>query len=116
MPPSVREQILARADGVPLFTEEFSLASSQVVVPRTLQQLFAARLDVLGKAKLLVQRTSVLGNEAERDLITAVAGIDGPAMEEQLRRLVSAEVLVPVDTPQGAAFSFRHELLQQAAH
>jgi class 3 adenylate cyclase len=112
-PPAVRAQILARADGVPLFIEELALAVRDGTIPRTLQQAFAARLDALAGAKRLAQIIAVLGGEAELELLGAVSGLDRPALEPGLRRLMGAEILVSASAP---GIAFRHGLLQQAAY
>jgi class 3 adenylate cyclase len=112
-----RNQILERADGVPLFIKEFTLAADDREVPKTLQQAMAARLDALGDAKSLAQYASVLEDEASRDLLARMAGLDGDMLGSRLDRLIAAEVLVP-RVGDGAArlFAFRHRLLREAAY
>lgn len=114
--PERRDAILRRAGGVPLFLEEFALADGGPTVPRTLQQLFTARLDMAGEAKSLVQRAAVLGREAEQDLLVAFSGLAEPVAEERLARLAAAEILVPTGSPPATTFAFRHALLQEAAY
>jgi tetratricopeptide (TPR) repeat protein len=111
-----REAILARCDGVPLFLEEFTLAAGVPAVPRSLQQLFTARLDSLGEAKHLAQCAAILAPQLEPDLLGALAELSDDLVEEGLARLIDMEVLARSPAfPHAAAYAFRHALLQQAA-
>ncbi|MET0531852.1 MAG: AAA family ATPase [Microvirga sp.] len=111
-----REAILARSDGVPLFLEEFTLAAGTPAVPRTLQQLFAARLDSLGEAKRLAQCAAVLAPRLEPDLLGSLAELPDALVDKGLTRLVDMEVLVRDSAVRGGhVYTFRHALLQEAA-
>ena len=117
--PATRDAILARADGVPLFIEEFALAARTPSVPRTLprtlQQLFTARLDALGEAKSLAQCASILGREIDHDVLAALADLPEEQLERLLAQLVAAEVLVRTGLSPAPTYAFRHALLQEAA-
>jgi class 3 adenylate cyclase/tetratricopeptide (TPR) repeat protein len=111
-----REVILARSDGVPLFIEEFTLAINTPLVPRTLQQLFTARLDALGEAKRLAQCAAILAPHLDADLLGALADLTETVVEERLLWLLDSEVLTRTRSAAGSAdYTFRHALLQQAA-
>ena len=111
-----REAILTRADGIPLFLEEFTLAAGAAAVPRSLQQLFTARLNSLGEAKRLAQCAAIIGPLFEPDVLGALAEVPGDVVDKGLRRLIDMEVLARIGGLNGAAaFKFRHALLQQAA-
>jgi class 3 adenylate cyclase/tetratricopeptide (TPR) repeat protein len=113
---STREAILARSDGVPLFIEEFTLAINTPLVPRTLQQLFTARLDALGEAKRLAQCAAILAPYLEVDLLSELADLPDIVVEERLLWLLDAEVLTRTRSASGSVeYTFRHALLQQAA-
>jgi class 3 adenylate cyclase len=112
--PEIREAILSRSDGIPLFLEEFALAAGASAVPRTLQELFTARLDGLGEAKWLAQCAAVLAPHAEPDLLAAVSALPERLIRHQLVRLVEAKILV-APHEQVEAYSFQHALVQQAA-
>ena len=111
---ATRDTILARSDGIPLFLEEFALTAGTPTIPRTLQQLFTARLDALGHAKRLAQCAAVLGRELEADVLAALAGLPLQRVEDYLSQLVDAEMLLPVTLAPAATYNFRHALLQQA--
>jgi class 3 adenylate cyclase len=92
MPDSIRQDIIERTDGIPLFVEEMTKAvleaggeaaaeranaaipSSSVSVPASLHASLLARLDRLGSAKEIAQVGAVIGREFSHGLIAAVAG------------------------------------------
>lgn len=112
----MREAILLRSEGVPFFLEEFALAAAVPALPPTLQQLLIARLDALGEAKELAQRAAVLGREFDRDALAAMCDLPPPAVEDGIRRLLDADIIVVGNERDGTGFSFRHMLLQEAAY
>ena len=94
LPPAVLEQVLGRTDGIPLFAEELTRAlldvartdaegrkpsadSLAALVPATLQESLAARLDRLGPAKATAQLASVLGREFPLVWLEAVSPLSG---------------------------------------
>ncbi|MBV9755608.1 MAG: AAA family ATPase, partial [Alphaproteobacteria bacterium] len=134
LPKPVLEQLLARADGVPLFLEELTrglLESGQLredggqyvfagplpapAIPATLHDTLMARLDRLGPAREVAQIGSALGRRFSRALIDAVAPRSAAELDAALERLTSADVLQPLGTA-AAEYAFRHALLQDAAY
>lgn len=133
--------LAARSDGVPLFVEESvamtldaggtagrAAAGQNVGVPARLQDLLAARLDMLGEAKPLAQLASVLGRWFDAGLLAAlVARHRGDAaaaqLPLQLQVLEAAGMLVRragqdaalPDTRHGD-IGFRHALQREAAY
>ena len=102
----VLEQILARADGIPLFLEELTKAVTESgiledqvdlarparpmplpAIPTTLQDSLSARLDRLGSAKEVGQIAAVIGREFSHDLLSAVAPMDGATLDQAVARL-----------------------------
>ncbi len=110
------DQIIERADGVPLFLEELTAALVETgdmqSIPTTLQDLLTARLDRLGSARALAQIGSLIGREFDRDVLVAVAKVAEIELEVGLERLVTAGILDAVDS---SRYSFRHALIQDAA-
>ena len=111
-----RRAILSRAEGVPLFIEEFLLAAESAELPQTLQQLFIARLDSLGEARPVAQRAAVLGRAIDRELLAALCDHAEEKLDSLLGVLVAAEVIDQTGGGQRPGYAFRHALLQQAAH
>jgi class 3 adenylate cyclase/predicted Ser/Thr protein kinase len=106
LPFEVACQVLANADGIPLFIEELTrdtfesraagmakrgADAQSIVIPSTLKESLTARLDRLGSAKEVAQLASALGREFDRDLLQAIAEMDDEDLESKLARLVEAE-------------------------
>jgi len=128
------DEIVERADGVPLFVEELTkavlesgdpgnrvaavLAASplpELAIPATLHASLISRLDRLGpSAKEVAQIGAVLGREFGYDLIERVA----PAAELQagLGRLTEAGLLFCRGTAPQSSYLFKHALVQDAAY
>jgi hypothetical protein len=123
---SLLDQIVTRADGVPLFIEELTkavleapeldAASSALAVPNTLQASLMARLDRLHGGRELAQIGAVLGREFSHEMLCDVAGQSAAAMETSLAELVRSELVFRTGTPPNARYTFKHVLVQQAAY
>jgi class 3 adenylate cyclase len=122
LPLDVRETLVDRAGGVPLFLEELMRSAhddsrrgrrTTQVVPPTLADLVNSRLDRLGGAKAVAQIASVIGTEFDVDTLEAV-GTDDQLKDGTLALLVSNGIVQPLGEP--GAFRFRHALLRDAAY
>jgi class 3 adenylate cyclase len=129
LPPEIVGQVLAKADGVPLFVEELArevrelraakhgaAGAAAITIPATLKDSLTARLDRLGTAKEIAQIASAIGREVHRDLLEAVCGLDADALERELVRLVDADILHVHGAGDRRAFVFKHALIQDAAY
>jgi class 3 adenylate cyclase/tetratricopeptide (TPR) repeat protein len=139
LPDSLCEQILARAEGVPLYAVEtvrMLLDRGALVpdgpvyrpvaefesldVPETLHALIAARLDGLsGEERKLVQDGAVLGKTFTRRALATVSGLTGDKLEPLLSSLVRKEVLgVQADprSPEHGQYGFLQDLLRRVAY
>ncbi|WP_375783956.1 adenylate/guanylate cyclase domain-containing protein [Bradyrhizobium sp. Pha-3] len=134
LPPAIREDMIDRTDGIPLFIEEMTKAileteseeearrtaavipSSRLEIPATLHASLMARLDRLGPAKELAQIGSAIGREFPHALIEAVAGKSRAELEVALHRLISAGLLFQQGVPPHAHYLFKHALIQDAAY
>lgn len=141
LPPEVRDQIIARTDGVPLFIEELTktvlesgllreaddhfeltvpfsvqFASAVDSIPSTLRGSLAARLDRLKIAKPLAQVAATLGRVFDGQVLSAVTGESPAVLREQLVELVRDDFLQQDGIPANARYSFRHALIQDAAY
>ncbi len=123
----VIRQIIARADGVPLYLEELtrSVIEAGVTsadpldhnqVPETLQASLIARLDRLGKAKHIAQVGSVVGREFPYHLLVAVVEMSGADVNTNLDRLVQSKLVFRKGVVPDATFTFKHALVQEAAY
>jgi class 3 adenylate cyclase/DNA-binding SARP family transcriptional activator len=135
LPDVVVEQVLAHADGVPLFIEELTstLLESGLLreamdryeldgplppfaIPATLQASLAARLDRLASVKNVAQIGAAIGREFSHELIGAVASLAPRDLDAALERLTASGLITRRGTPPAANYSFKHALVQDAAY
>ena len=129
LPGRVRDAIIQRADGVPLFVEELtrlvvesgrraSDAShpNALVIPPTLQEWLTARLDRLGEAKQVAQLAAALGREFRFDHLLAISPLDESDLCCEIERLVDAGILFRRGLMRRATYIFKHALIRDAAH
>ncbi len=117
----VTEEIVAKADGNPLFLEQLALHAgeakshrSELMVPNTIHDVVMARIDRLPEqAKRLLQIAAVIGREFPLRLLRAVW--EGP-IEDQLRELARLEFVYERVEVEGATYVFRHALTQETAY
>ncbi len=120
--PSQALGVLAeRGGGIPLFLEELvrSVADGSDpsgALPETLQSVLLASLDSLGDAKFTAQAASVLGREFSVAVLAALLEVDQTELIDTLDRLTAAGILSTSLSTEGRRYSFRHALIQDAAH
>ena len=119
--PKVVDEIVTRADGIPLFAEELtkSLIESgdeDGEVPRSLHASLVARLDRLGEAAKLAQLAAVIGRAFGYRFIQAVSGLDDDELDRALSAMKRAELLWQRGTPPNSRYTFKHALIQDAAY
>ena len=117
------EEVVERTGGVPLFVEEVTRLllergeqNGLQVIPPTLQQLLAARLDRLGPARETAQIASVLGRNFSHRLLQAVADLDEAGLQSLLERLVRANILFVDGIAPEVNYRFKHALIRDAAY
>jgi class 3 adenylate cyclase/tetratricopeptide (TPR) repeat protein len=139
LPDRLRDQILDRAEGVPLYAVEtvrmlldrgllaldgasYRLTGEieRLEVPETLHALIAARLDGLSPdERRLLQDGAVLGKTFTRAAIAAVSGLSEGELEPLLSSLIRKEVLgVQADprSPERGQYGFLQELMRHVAY
>jgi class 3 adenylate cyclase/tetratricopeptide (TPR) repeat protein len=139
LPQALRDQILARAEGIPLYAVETVRmlldrkllaedgASYRVVgeveslaIPETLQALAAARLDSLSAdERRIVQDAAVLGKTFTLTALGALTGLGRDDLEPVLAGLVRKELLgLQVDprSPEHGQYGFLQDLIRQVAY
>jgi predicted ATPase len=105
---SVRQDIIERTDGIPLFVEEMTKAVLEagsdgaaqrtvgsiplptLGVPASLQASLMARLDRLGSAKEVAQIGAAIGREFSHSLVSTVVSKPEPELASALDRLIAA--------------------------
>jgi hypothetical protein len=136
LPREIVEEIVDRADGVPLFVEELTkavletgdpgnqvaadLSASrlpELAIPATLHASLIARLDRLGPmAKEVAQIGAILGREFGYDLIEPVARRPAAELRAGLDRLAEAELVFCRGVAPHSSYLFKHALVQDAAY
>ncbi|HVC86231.1 MAG TPA: adenylate/guanylate cyclase domain-containing protein [Gaiellaceae bacterium] len=139
LPERTRAQILARAEGVPLYAvetvrmlldrgliaQEGSVYRpvgeiGELDVPETLHALIAARLDGLSTdERRLLQDGAVLGKMFTRDGLAALSGLAADELEPLLGSLVRKEVLslqADARSPEHGQYGFLQDLVRHVAY
>jgi len=135
LPREVAEQIIDRTDGVPLFVEELTKAVIEsgmltdlgdryvaagplpsLAIPATLHGSLLARLDRMAPVREVAQIGAALGRQFSHALISTIAAMPQPQLDEALARLVGAELVYRRGVPPYAEYTFKHALVQDAAY
>ena len=136
LPANIRQDIIERTDGIPLFVEEMTKAVLEaeslsaaaeaiamvprpaLAVPASLHASLMARLDRLGgPAKDVAQIGAAIGREFSHALLAAVMGRPRALdVQSALDRLVAAGLLFRQGVPPHATYLFNHALVQDAAY
>ncbi len=134
LPQSIRQDIIERTDGIPLFVEEMTKAVLEaesegaarrtaaavpppaLAVPASLHASLMARLDRLGAAKEMAQVGAAIGCEFSHALLASVVRETGVELGSALDRLIQAGLLFRQGVPPHATYLFKHALVQDAAY
>jgi tetratricopeptide (TPR) repeat protein len=135
LPPEVRDQIIGRTDGVPLFVEELTKTVLEsgllhdvgdhyeltgplppLAIPPTLHASLLARLDRLAAVKDVAQIGAVIGREFSYRLIASAAAVPEQNLRGALSQLVQAELIYQRGVPPDATYQFKHALVQDTSY
>ncbi|MGO9327256.1 MAG: AAA family ATPase, partial [Steroidobacteraceae bacterium] len=134
IPAGIRQDIIERTDGIPLFVEEMNKAvleaecegdarrtaavvpAPALAVPASLHASLMARLDRLGPAKEVAQIGAAIGREFSHPLLAAVMRKPEVELGSALDRLIQAGLLFRQGVPPHATYLFKHALVQDAAY
>jgi DNA-binding CsgD family transcriptional regulator len=118
-PAGLVDDVLARSDGNPFFTEELVLAgdgAGTATLPPSLQEVLLARVVRLGgAAQQVLGAAAAAGPGVTGPVLAAVTGMDEPALLDGLREAVDRQVLRRPE-PGGDGYAFRHALLAEAVY
>jgi class 3 adenylate cyclase/tetratricopeptide (TPR) repeat protein len=128
IPQEQLNNILAKADGIPLYLEELvgavvhrlgSSAGEEIdlsdAVPDTLRDALMAQLDRLGHIKEVVQHGSVIGHEFSLNLLAKILERPSADLYRDLRLLISSKILIKGDSASDT-YCFRHALLRDTSY
>jgi len=132
LPEEVLRQIIAKADGVPLFVEELTKAVLEsglltedtdawrlagplppLAIPSSLHDSFIARLDRMASVKEVAQVGAAIGREFSSRLLAPVLDINEATLGASLIQLVEAGLLVSRGDD---VYAFKHALTRDAAY
>jgi class 3 adenylate cyclase len=129
LPPGLMCEIVERSGGNPLYIEELTRAvldanlavaepdaASILAIPDTLQELLIARLHQAAPAREVAQIGAAIGREFSQELLAAVATVEPVKLSATLGRLVHSDLLYRRASSAGAAYVFKHDLIQEAAY
>jgi predicted ATPase/class 3 adenylate cyclase len=134
LPANIRQDIIERTDGIPLFVEEMTKAvletesegearrtaaavpSPALAVPASLQASLMSRLDRLGPAKEVAQIGAAIGREFSHALLTAAVNKPEADLNAALERLLQSGLLFRQGVPPYARYLFKHALVQDTAY
>jgi DNA-binding CsgD family transcriptional regulator len=116
-PTRLLDDIHARSQGNPFFTEELLLAGDggPGVLPPSLQEVLLTRVVRLGhRTQRLLRVAAAAGPGVTQPLLAAVAGMSDQQLLEGLREAVDQQLLQP--EPGGDGYVFRHALVAEAVY
>jgi predicted ATPase len=135
LPAEVTQQIVAKADGNPLFVEELTKAVLDagilvadadgyrldgpllpLPIPAALRDALMARLDRLAPVKEIFQIGAAIGREFSYSLLRGLAGRDETALKNALAQLEAADLVSRRGDPPDAVYSFNYALVRDAAY
>jgi len=117
-PARLVDDLYARSEGNPFFTEELLLAGEgggPGVLPPSLREVLLVRVVRLGpRTQRLLGVVAAAGPGVTQPLLAAVAGLDDQQLLAGLREAVDQQLLLP--EPGGDGYLFRHALLAEAVY
>ncbi|MEH6611747.1 MAG: adenylate/guanylate cyclase domain-containing protein [Halioglobus sp.] len=123
--PSALRAVVERTDGIPLFIEELTKlvlerenteSGSGESIPNTLVDSLTERLDRLGSAKELAQIGATIGREFSHALMIRIDKRSEDIQQEDIERLIAADLVQRISSQDGPAYRFKHALVQDAAY
>jgi|SRR5579871_417150 class 3 adenylate cyclase/predicted ATPase len=132
----ILDQIVDKADGVPLFIEELTTSivraprqnaqqksdfdeparAGTARVPETLHDALMERIDRVAHGRRLAQIAAVIGREFSYDLLTVASRTDETDLRSALAQLEDADVIYRTGISPTVRFAFKHVLLRDAVY
>ena len=127
--PETQNQLIEASDGIPLFLEQLclshnrrhsadpiDLATPDIVIPTTLQNLLNTQLDQFGQSKVIAQLAAVFNGYFSHQAINSIASRNRLIINQSLEVLTQSKVLQAMRYDDETWYVFRHHLLKQAAY
>jgi class 3 adenylate cyclase len=126
-------EIVARADGVPLFLEELTktvlesdredvsnqlalMPNAAATVPATLYTSLLSRLDRLRPGKMVAQIGAAIGREFSYELVAAIAEVPAWELRQALDQLIASGLIFSRGVPPNVTYLFKHALVVDVAY
>jgi class 3 adenylate cyclase/tetratricopeptide (TPR) repeat protein len=135
LPLALREELVARTGGIPLFVEAVTRTVMDAgilrelddryeltgplppgLIPATVQDSLMGRIDRLGADRPVAQLAATIGRESSFELLQAVLGKPTEDLARALQHLVDLELVSESGKPPSSTYTFRHALIQDAAY
>ena len=135
LPATILEQIVRRAEGLPLFVEELTRAVVQAdwhdaapmmsasvsklpdhTVPAALYAPLAARIDRLQGVREVVQAAAVIGREFTLELLAGVTRLSEQPLLDALAKLSEARLMGRSSSASSESYAFNHMLIRDVAY
>src|SRR5262249_17646117 len=136
LPAGLLERIVDKTDGVPLFIEELTQAVlesphlvetpdsyrvkgslPELAVPDSLHGSLTVRLErAAAPMREVAQVAACIGRHFSRNLLAAVTALDANALNDALRGLEDAGILLRGGMPGDGFYTFKHALVRDKAH
>lgn len=124
---SLVSEIIAQADGVPLFLIELARwcadgawaepgPAGHFDMPPTLKSVLEARLDRLGTHRRVAQRAACVGRQFDRSALLAACGHEMGDVDAGLEAMLLARLVFRYPGAAGEEFSFQHGLIAETAY
>jgi class 3 adenylate cyclase/tetratricopeptide (TPR) repeat protein len=130
----LRQEIVERSEGTPLFLEEIARSLNErgvietsrprlqpgiagIGIPASIQAVLAERLDRLpADRRRLLQLASVIGKDIPLDLLRRMTDLPEDRLAEELTELQAGEFIYELHLPSGLEYTFKHALTQTVAY
>jgi TOMM system kinase/cyclase fusion protein len=117
-------EVVARADGIPLFVEEVTRVLGEAAsddgalrVPGTLRDLLTARLDGLSRgARETAQLAAALGREFRYEVLRTATPVPEAVVREDVRELTEAGLVYHRARTRPETYLFKHALVRDVAY
>lgn len=132
---AVMKRVIEDSDSIPLFVEELARGLTEKrdaaglhadngevaplaswLVPDSLRDSLAARLDKAPQARSVAQIAAVIGREFSYDALLHVSSLPVAELDSALRHLRESGIVHLIDSRPPARYAFKHALLRDAAY
>jgi tetratricopeptide (TPR) repeat protein len=121
---TIGPQLLAKAEGNPLFLEELARTVAEqggsqpaLAVPDTIHAVLAARIDRLAPAeKQILQAAAVIGQQVSVSLLQTICGLPHSDLQHLLMQLQAGEFLYETQLVPESVYTFKHALTHEVTY